>query len=72
MTLIYNGMRRVYEPMLAVVADAVAAAEPAARYRDLAAAVIAGDGAAARRAAVTVLGGATVVLGGFLDEMEKA
>ncbi|MGX9675192.1 FadR/GntR family transcriptional regulator [Mycobacterium sp. HM-7] len=72
MTLIYNGMRRVYEPMLSVVADAVAAAEPADLYRDLAAAVTSGDGAAARSAAVTVLSGASVVLGGFLDEMEKA
>ena len=28
MTLIFNGMRRVYEPMLSLVADAVSAAEP--------------------------------------------
>lgn len=72
MTLIYNGMRRVYEPMLSVVADAVAAAEPADLYRNLVAAVTSGDGAAARGAAATVLSGATVVLGGVLDEMETA
>ena len=72
MTLIYNGMRRVYEPMLSVVADAVAAAEPVDLYRNLVAAVTSGDGAAARGAAATVLSGATVVLGGVLDEMETA
>ncbi|NMD56938.1 MULTISPECIES: FadR/GntR family transcriptional regulator [Tsukamurella] len=72
MTLIFNGMRRVYEPMLGVVADAVAAAEPADRYRALTAAVIDGDAIAARAAATTVLGGATGVLGGFLDRMEQS
>ncbi|MUL66215.1 hypothetical protein BOO86_17215 [Mycobacterium sp. CBMA 234] len=70
MTLIFNGMRRVYEPMLTVVADAVAAAEPAAAYRKLATAVISGEAVKARRAAATVLGGATSVLTEFLDQME--
>ena len=72
MTLIFNGMRRVYEPMLGVVADAVAAAEPADRYRALTAAVLDGDATAARAAARAVLGGATGVLGGFLDRMEQS
>ncbi|WP_019200969.1 FadR/GntR family transcriptional regulator [Tsukamurella sp. 1534] len=71
MTLIFNGMRRVYEPMLGVVADAVAAAEPAERYRALTAAVLDGDADAAHDAAALVLGGATEVLAGFLDRMEQ-
>ncbi|OKH84563.1 hypothetical protein EB75_04450 [Mycobacterium sp. ST-F2] len=70
MTLIFNGMRRAYEPMLAVVADAVAAAEPAGAYRKLAAAVTSGAAPKARRAAAVVLGGATTVLSDFLDQME--
>ncbi|KAB7752789.1 FadR/GntR family transcriptional regulator [Mycolicibacterium mucogenicum] len=70
MTLIFNGMRRVYEPMLAAVADAVAAAEPVAGYRKLAEAVTSGAALKARRAASTVLGGATAVLTEFLDQME--
>ncbi len=71
MTLIFNGMRRVYEPMLAVVADAVAAAEPADRYRDLTDAVLAGEPGAARAAAERVLHGATEVLADLLDRMEQ-
>ena len=59
-----------HEPMLAVVADAVAAAEPAAGYRKLADAVTSGAALKARRAASTVLGGATTVLTEFLDQME--
>ncbi|MCS3850881.1 FadR/GntR family transcriptional regulator [Tsukamurella ocularis] len=72
MTLIFNGMRRVSEPMLGVLADAVAAAEPTERYRVLTAAVLDGDATAARAAAQAVLGGATGVLGGFLDRMEQS
>ncbi|GAA1086159.1 FadR/GntR family transcriptional regulator [Tsukamurella spumae] len=72
MTLIFNGMRRVYEPMLGIVADAVAAAEPADRYRALTTAVLDGDATAARAAATAVLGGATGVLGGLLDRMEQS
>ncbi|MDR3665038.1 MAG: GntR family transcriptional regulator [Mycobacterium sp.] len=72
MTLIFNGMRGVYEPMLSAVADAVAAAEPAARYRNLVSAVTSGDAPAARSAAATVLSGAATVLGGFLDQMEAS
>lgn len=72
MTLIFNGMRRVYEPLLGVVADAVAGAEPADRYRALTEAVLAGDAATAREAAALVLGGATTVLAGFLDQMEQS
>ena len=72
MTLIFNGMRRVYEPLLSVVADAVSAAEPATAYRDLATAVTSGSQARARNAAATVLAGATAVLSGFLDQMETS
>ncbi|MFT4086819.1 MAG: GntR family transcriptional regulator [Gordonia sp. (in: high G+C Gram-positive bacteria)] len=70
MTLIFNGMRRVYEPMLGLVADAAAAAEPAERYRALADAVMAGRPAAARAAAEELLAGITEVFGGLLDQME--
>lgn len=72
MTLIFNGMRRVYEPLLTVVADAVSAAEPATAYRDLVVAVTSGLPAEARAAAATVLAGATAVLAGFLDQMETS
>ena len=68
--LLVGEQRRVYEPMLAVVADAVAVAEPAAGYRKLAEAVTSGSALKARRAASTVLGGATTVLTEFLDQME--
>lgn len=72
MSLIFNGMRRVYEPMLGVVADAVSVAEPVERYRTLTGAVLEGDGAAARAAATVVLAGAADVLGGLLDRMDQS
>jgi DNA-binding FadR family transcriptional regulator len=70
--LLFNDLRAVYEPTVAALATVMAAeVGQTDRYRDLAAAVIAGDGAGAREAAGALLAWASAEFETVLRHVEE-